>query len=152
MIKTRIVLLFSFIIVFFMLINSKLAEAHRTIIHHRSFSYAPWSYDLGYTTNFYGYGNNSYYGYYFNPSNRYYGSSSLLYPYPDPFPYSRYRAPTYYSPLINLPTSPIYIQQSESTIIQENKYWYYCDFPIGYYPNIKVCQTEWIKVPPRLDE
>ena len=148
MTKTPIVLLFISIITFFTLANSKLADAHRTIIHNRSFSYTPWSYGLGYTTGLYGY--RSYYGYYLNPS---YGNFPLIYPYPDPFLYPRYRAPIYYSPLINLPlTPPVYIQQSESPPLRENNYWYYCETPAGYYPDVKDCQTEWIKVPPRLAE
>jgi len=150
MIKAPIVWLFFSFIAFYTLTNTKLAEAHRTF-HSRSFTFVPWSYGLDYTTNIYGY--HSYYGYYLNPSYRYYGAPPLYYPYSDPFFYSQYRSPIYYPSLISPPaTPPVYIQQSRPTIIPENKYWYYCETPAGYYPNIKECQTEWIKVPPRSAE
>lgn len=141
------VLLFFSIIAFFTLTNAKLAEAHRTIVYNRSFSYTPWGYGLGYSTNLYGY--RSYYGYYRNPS---YGSFPLLYPYTEPLLYSRYRTPIYYSPLINLPLAqPVYIQQAEPAFFQENSYWYYCETPAGYYPDVNECQTEWIRVPPQTE-
>ena len=151
MTKELIVLLFFSVITSFTLTNTKLAEAHRTIVHHRMFSYTPWGYGLGYPTNLYGY--RSYYGYGYYYPYLSYERFPLFYPDIDPFFYSRHRAPIYYSPLINLPLAqPIYIQQIEPTIVQENQYWYYCEKPAGYYPKVKECQTEWIRVPPQPTE
>lgn len=56
------------------------------------------------------------------------------------------------------PDPPIYIQQQqpvqpappppppESAV---TNYWYYCENPAGYYPEVERCPGGWIKVPPR---
>ena len=62
-------------------------------------------------------------------------------------------APVLASPLVVAPVSrPTYVQQSNSSRpaaapIQKNNYWYYCRNPEGYYPYVKECSGEWIKVP-----
>ena len=152
MIKVRIVLLFFSFVIFIGFIDNKSAEAHRTFQHYRIFPYTPWSYGIGYVNGYYGY-RNSYYGYYLYPN--YYNSFPLQYSYADPYYFSRYSTPIYYSPLpsINLPlSSPVYIQRSETNFVTKNNYWYYCEEPAGYYPDVMQCQTDWIKVPPRSAE
>jgi len=65
--------------------------------------------------------------------------------------------PVAYPPVVVVPPDPpVYIQQQpvqpapppppESTV---TNYWYYCENPAGYYPEVERCSGEWIKVPPR---
>jgi len=56
--------------------------------------------------------------------------------YPGPiFPYPLYVGPDYYYDYYNYYPSP------------EN-YWYYCEDPPGYYPNVQECSGPWEPVPP----
>ena len=63
--------------------------------------------------------------------------------------------PVFTAPLAPTPlTRPTYIQQSEihpakPATPQRNDYWHYCRNPEGYYPYIRHCLGEWIKVPPQ---
>jgi len=87
------------------------------------------------------------------------------YPYTRPYyrPYgylNSYYWPVYppiiYPPPIVVvqPDPPVYIQQQPaqptpspgSTV---TNYWYYCENPAGYYPEVEQCPGGWIKVPPR---
>ena len=58
------------------------------------------------------------------------------------------------SPLALSPQRPTYIQQnnpsraSQPAPVQRSNYWYYCRNPEGYYPKVRECSGEWIKVPP----
>lgn len=60
--------------------------------------------------------------------------------YPPPVVY----APGYYAPptVIIREAPPAYVERGASS------YWYYCDFPAGYYPYVKECQGTWRAVPP----
>ncbi|SFE78442.1 hypothetical protein [Nitrosomonas sp. Nm166] len=51
-------------------------------------------------------------------------------------------------------SSSTYIQQNRvpparPATAQKNNYWHYCRNPEGYYPYVKQCSGEWIKVPPQ---
>lgn len=70
-----------------------------------------------------------------------------------PYPYSYspyYPYHPYYSP------PPVIIQQQPPEIRVEpstrpdtpSSYWYYCQDPQGYYPNVKKCPKGWMKVVP----
>ncbi|GHU32338.1 hypothetical protein AGMMS50256_22270 [Betaproteobacteria bacterium] len=69
---------------------------------------------------------------------------------------SLYYPTTYYSPayayyppvVIENQTPEIYVEQRVVSSPQE-EYWYYCQSPSGYYPEIPECRSAWIKVPPR---
>jgi hypothetical protein len=66
-----------------------------------------------------------------------------------PYYYPSY--PSYYPPvIIERRTPPVYVEQSPP---EENRpqagYWYYCQSPSGYYPEIQECPKGWVKVPPR---
>jgi len=64
----------------------------------------------------------------------------------NPYPYYGY--PYYFRPLVIERSEPqIYVQQPQS----EPQYWYYCEKPKGYYPSVKKCRNEWLKVVPRSD-
>ena len=64
----------------------------------------------------------------------------------NPYPYYGY--PYYSRPLVIERSEPqIYVQQPQS----EPQYWYYCEKPKGYYPSVKKCRNEWLKVVPRSD-
>jgi hypothetical protein len=54
--------------------------------------------------------------------------------------------PYYYSP-----GPPVIVQQppvyeSSAPVSQAPVYWYYCQNPQGYYPNIQHCSTGWMQV------
>lgn len=75
-----------------------------------------------------------------------------FYPYYS-YPYYRYpyAYPYYYPPaVVTVPsTPPIYIQQSPpATQGYSSGYWYYCNYPEGYYPYIKECPDGWQQVEP----
>lgn len=63
-------------------------------------------------------------------------------------------APLLAAPAVVVPrVQPTYTQQqgniSRPTSQQRNNYWHYCRNPEGYYPYVKECTGEWIKVPPQ---
>ncbi|MDL1866348.1 hypothetical protein FBR06_03665 [Betaproteobacteria bacterium PRO4] len=100
------------------------------------------------------YGSYSYerpYPYYRQP---YYQSYNYAYP-PSRYYYSPVYPSVIYPPVVVVPPNPpVYIQQQpvrpvsppEST---PTNYWYYCENPAGYYPQVERCPGGWIKVPPR---
>ena len=98
----------------------------------------------------YGYGG-GYWGYpafsfYFGAP--YYGYP--LYGYPS-YGYPSYAYPYYYPPgMITAPSSPpVYIQQNPPSAQQNPPgYWYYCNDPQGYYPDVKECPGGWQQVEP----
>ena len=64
----------------------------------------------------------------------------------NPYPYYSY--PYYPRPIVIERSEPqIYVQQPQP----EPQYWYYCENPKGYYPSVKTCRNEWLKVVPRSD-
>lgn len=59
--------------------------------------------------------------------------------------------PPYYYPYYAPP--PVIIQQEPQPTVQpepqpEQRYWYYCTEPKGYYPYVKRCPNGWMKVVP----
>jgi hypothetical protein len=62
------------------------------------------------------------------------------YPYYPYYPY--YPAPA----VIQQPATDIYVQPAPQP--EEADYWYYCQEPQGYYPNVKECPKGWLKVVP----
>ena len=62
-------------------------------------------------------------------------------------------SPVFSSPMVLAPTrAPTYIQRNEVSgpaQAQQRNYWYYCRNPEGYYPYVKQCSGQWIKVPPQ---
>ncbi len=74
---------------------------------------------------------------------------------------SRFYGPAYYpplySPVVVVPTPPVYIQQPQpvqpappaASVITTTHYWHYCEDPAGYYPEVESCPGGWIQVPPR---
>jgi hypothetical protein len=71
-----------------------------------------------------------------------------------PFWMPWYYPPPYYPPvIIERQAPPVYIEQSppveRETQTGYGGYWYYCQSPSGYYPEIRECPSAWIKVPPR---
>jgi len=58
-----------------------------------------------------------------------------------------YPYPSYYSP-------PVVVQQEPQEYVyqpaprSEQQYWYFCQDPQGYYPNVKKCPKGWLKVVP----
>lgn len=63
----------------------------------------------------------------------------------EPYPYYY----PYYAPpprVIVQPPSDIYVQPAPQA--EEPRYWYYCQDPQGYYPDVKRCPKGWLKVVP----
>ena len=62
-------------------------------------------------------------------------------------------SPVLASPMVLAPQTPTYIQQNPAprppVAVQKSNYWYYCRNPEGYYPKVRECSVEWIKVPPQ---
>jgi len=64
-----------------------------------------------------------------------------------------YYGRSYYDPYYDYPpaviavpvTPPVYIQQAPQ---HPPGYWYYCNYPEGYYPYIKQCPNGWQQVEP----
>ena len=85
----------------------------------------------------------------------YLGWHSSYYPYPPGFyasPYYPYPPYYTYPPVVVVPPSPpVYIERDvdDSASSQEGSYWYYCDRPAGYYPDVKECADGWQRVAPR---
>jgi hypothetical protein len=62
--------------------------------------------------------------------------------------------PAYYPPVvIERRAPPVYIEQSPPVEMRAQTvysgYWYYCQSPSGYYPEIRECPQGWLKIPPR---
>jgi hypothetical protein len=62
--------------------------------------------------------------------------------------------PAYYPPvIIKRRPPPVYIEQSPPVESRSQTgyagYWYYCQSPGGYYPEVRECPKGWVKVPPR---
>lgn len=57
-----------------------------------------------------------------------------------PWAYPPYR---YYSP----PPPQVYVEQADAAAGQGG-YWYHCDNPSGYYPDVKECPAGWNKLVP----
>lgn len=60
-------------------------------------------------------------------------------------------SPVFSSPMAPA-RAPTYIQRNEVSRpaqVQQKNYWYYCRNPEGYYPYVKQCSGQWIKVPPQ---
>ena len=62
-----------------------------------------------------------------------------------------YYYPPYYPPVvIERPAPPVYIEQSSPVESRPQAgYWYYCQSPGGYYPEVRECPGGWVKVLPR---
>ena len=68
-----------------------------------------------------------------------------------------YYYPPYYTSLSAtvVPPAPlVYIQRpdtipSTSAPVLQSNYWYYCENPEGYYPEVKECTEGWLQVAPR---
>ena len=63
------------------------------------------------------------------------------YPYPYYYPYAPY--PAYYAPPGPAPEGPV-----QPTGAPPPQYWYYCDNPQGYYPQVANCSSAWRQVGP----
>lgn len=75
-------------------------------------------------------------------------------PFYSPYPYSYYYPPYYaYPPVVTVPSSPpVYIEREDEADAGRSSagsYWYYCDRPAGYYPDVKECPGGWERVKPR---
>jgi hypothetical protein len=75
------------------------------------------------------------------------------YPYPAPYVYpspygyyAPYPEPYYVPPVVETPDT--YIQQEPQR--EEERFWYYCKDPQGYFPYVKRCPSGWMKVVPSL--
>lgn len=62
------------------------------------------------------------------------GDSWFYYPAPI-YPYPLYVGPEYYYDYYSYYPAPSY-------------YWYHCEDPLGYYPNVQMCNVPWEAVPP----
>lgn len=61
-------------------------------------------------------------------------------------------SPVFAAPMLAPARAPTYIQRNEVSgpaVPQQKNYWYYCRNPEGYYPYVKQCSGQWIKVPPQ---
>jgi hypothetical protein len=67
------------------------------------------------------------------------------YPYYD-YPYYPYYG-SYYPYYDNVPSTTVYVNPAQQQRVKES-YWYYCQKPQGYYPYVKQCQSDWMKVVP----
>lgn len=86
---------------------------------------------------------------YWGWSSPYYGYSPY-YAYP---PYSSYPYYAYPPPVVAVPSSPpVYVEREDDgagSSRSGGRYWYYCDRPEGYYPDVKECPGGWERVAPR---
>jgi len=139
---------------------------------HRHYSSRPnFSLGIGVASSFGSYGHFGYsgrnIGIYGNFAHRNY-YPAYRYPYSRPYyrPYGyvdNYYWPAYpsvvYPPpvVVVQPDPPVYIQQQQPVRpapppppeSAATNYWYYCENPAGYYPEVERCPGGWIKVPPR---
>lgn len=63
-----------------------------------------------------------------------------------------YYPPTYYPPVIVQPPPTVYIEQQVTpppAAAPQPSYWYYCPSSKAYYPYVKKCRADWIKVLPQ---
>lgn len=64
-----------------------------------------------------------------------------------------YYPPPYYPPVVIERQPPlVYVEQAPVVVETQpgySGYWYYCQSPSGYYPEVTQCSQAWIKVPPR---
>jgi hypothetical protein len=74
-----------------------------------------------------------------------YGPGYPYYPYPYPYPYDPY--PYYGGTAPVVQQDQVYIQQPEPQA-QQPSYWYYCQNPQGYYPQVQQCPGGWMTVVP----
>ncbi|WP_305073452.1 hypothetical protein [Propionivibrio sp.] len=66
------------------------------------------------------------------------------------YPPHPYYYPPYYPPVvIEQPAPPVYIEQQPMETATPSGYWYYCQSPEGYYPDVRECPGGWLKVLPR---
>lgn len=67
--------------------------------------------------------------------------------YPSPY----YYPPYYYPPAMVPATPPVYIEREEEDALptEPSAYWYYCDDPQGYYPDVEQCPGGWEAVAPQ---
>lgn len=93
------------------------------------------------------------FGFYGGRAGGFYGNYAGfgLYRYFEPYyPLGGYPAA---SPVFSAPLrTPTYVQRndvSRPAAPQQKNYWYYCRNPEGYYPYVKQCAEQWIKVPPQ---
>jgi hypothetical protein len=67
-----------------------------------------------------------------------------------PWPYPYYYPPPYYGyyppPYYGADEPQEYIQQEREPM---QGYWYYCPSSKAYFPTVRECPEEWVKVPPR---
>ncbi len=64
-------------------------------------------------------------------------------------PYGYYPYYPYYQPpAIVQPPSDLYVEPAPAPKAEEPRYWYYCQDPKGYYPDVKKCPKGWMKVVP----
>lgn len=74
-----------------------------------------------------------------------------------PWYYPPFYSPFYYPPayppvIIERQAPPVYIEQSppvQNVQPSAQNYWYYCQSPAGYYPDIAQCPGGWVKILPR---
>ena len=110
---------------------------------HGGYPYAGYRYG-GYPYWGYRYG-----GYYPYRSSFYYSGGVWIGPGWGPWwgPAWPYYYPYYSSPPVVIQQSPTeYIQRDQQT--EEPEYWYYCNSPKGYYPDIQRCPSGWIRGTP----
>jgi len=103
--------------------------------------YDPWFWDG------YGYYNPGFWGNYYGPV-FYSPYGYRAYGHADSF----FRPYYTYPPVVTAPSrSPVYIQQQPEPKLAQPKtnYWYYCQYPQGYYPHIKECPGGWTQVAPQ---
>jgi hypothetical protein len=73
-------------------------------------------------------------------------------PFWGPWHYVPYYPPPPPTIIIERQTPPIYIEQPQVERRPQDTYagyWYYCQSPSGYYPEVRECPAGWVKVPPR---
>ncbi|HJV25649.1 MAG TPA: hypothetical protein VJ673_08170 [Aromatoleum sp.] len=82
----------------------------------------------------------------------YWGWPGPYYAYPPYYGYPSYYYP--YPPVVIEQQPPVYIERSDDETSSRSSarpegYWYYCDRPAGYYPDVKECPDGWQRVAPR---
>jgi hypothetical protein len=74
-----------------------------------------------------------------------------------PYPYWPYAYGAYPPPYYGYAPPPYYAHDGPSEYVQREpeppqEYWYYCPRARAYYPDIRECPEEWVKVLPRPPE
>ena len=57
----------------------------------------------------------------------------------------------YYPPVVVTPPPQVYVQpdpQTPNSLPPASAYWYYCEDPQGYYPQVQQCSGDWQPVAP----